>query len=1362
TAAGGAQMRQGKPLIYQELNGTKRAVSGGFTATGNHAGFTVGNYDRSRPLLIDPPIITYSTYLAGEEDDRVHDIKADADSNAYVTGWTQSDQFPTKNAYQPGNNSFTDEAFITKFNPDGTQLIWSTYLGGGFSLNENGGDGAYGIALDEDRNVYVTGWTFSFDFPTRNAMQTHLADSCCNSDSFITKLNAAGNQLIFSTYFGGVAGDDVGRGIAVDSSNNIYVTGYTRSFAFPTTNPIQKEINGRTTHMNDGRGIFDAYLAKIDASGQFRVYSTYVGGDQTDVATGVAVDKNGAAYITGWTESTFLDPSATPEPNRIQEFNIPQPFGRAGFITVGPDSQIWFGDIESTVPGRMGRLNIQPNPTATPTFDIFEFGDPDNAENFPGCQTVGDLTTRIPLPTATPDNHVYFNDYCTHRIGRMDTAGNADQVTGLLPGCAGQITNNPDGHVYTSDSCNARVVRDDGTAIDTACGGAYGLVTGPNGHLYVLDGCGYIDEVALNSGGGTLVNFFGVGTGFGHFATLTAGPDGNLYFTTDNDVQPVIGRFNPTTGQTTLLNNHSGFGAQGITAGPDGNIYFVVSANNSIGRLELGTGTVRQFGLPSCNAEPRDIVAGPDGNLYFTEANTDKIGRYKLNPLTPQPPATPTPCPIVHVLFPTTTGAFQTMPSGTGFSRDAFITKVDPAGSQYLYSTFLGGQGEDTAWGIAVGADRSAFVTGYTNSGATPAPASFAAEGPVPSTPSPSAFPTTTNAYQQKNAGGYDAFLTRLSPDGSGLIYSTYIGGERDEGEGLQPQRISQLDGAAVAVDLTGNAYITGWTESTFVAPPASSPTPTPPSGRPNGASSPTPTPPPGPPVNFPTTADAYQPQPGSIPFSFGNQARDAFISIFNTNPAAPDPQASLVYSSFLGGTRQDEGEAIALDPSNSLFVGGFTRSDGGECENGSTEPCQASEDLPNPNSTNDFPTTAGAFQEEPSVGDDGWVAGFVFGSTGGGGSGSGFMIFGQITFADDGTPVQGVTVTLTKPDATTMTTTTDAMGNYSFPNLPPVPESPYTVTPSGLGFVYNPASRQVIITNKNERADFLASFPEPSPTPTATATATPTPSSTVTSQADNLSTRLHVLTGDQVGIGGFIVTGSGPKHVILRAIGPSLTRFGIPNPLPDPVLELHGPGSFATLSNDNWRDTQEEQIKASGIPPTDDREAAIDITLAPGQYTGIIRGNGGSTGIGLIEVYDLDQAAPSKLSNISTRGFVGSTPGDSVIAGFILGNSNVPVRIVIRGLGPSLTNFGVPNVLQNPTLELHNADGALLFTNNDWKDNSANAAEVSAAGLAPGNDFESAIAVTLPPGVYTAILAGLDNSTGNALVEVYDRGAGP
>jgi hypothetical protein len=252
----------------------------------------------------------------------------------------------------------------------------------------------------------------------------------------------------------------------------------------------------------------------------------------------------------------------------------------------------------------------------------------------------------------------------------------------------------------------------------------------------------------------------------------------------------------------------------------------------------------------------------------------------------------------------------------------------------------------------------------------------------------------------------------------------------------------------------------------------------------------------------------------------------------------------------------------------------------------------------------------------------------------------------------------------------------------------------------------------------------------------------------------------MRVQTGDKVGIGGFIVTGSVPKHVIVRAIGPSLTRYGIIDVLADPVLELHGPGVFVTIINDNWRDTQQAAIEATGLAPTNSLESAIDATLAPGAYTAIVRGKNNTSGVALVEVYDLNQSV-GKLANISTRAFV-DTDDNIVIAGFILGHNSGVDNIIARGMGPSLSTVGVPNVLANPTLELRDTNGRLLSSNNDWQDNAAQAAIVTAAGLAPGNNLESAIAATLPPGLYTALLAGVNNTTGVGLVEVYDRGAGP
>jgi glucose/arabinose dehydrogenase len=275
-----------------------------------------------------------------------------------------------------------------------------------------------------------------------------------------------------------------------------------------------------------------------------------------------------------------------------------------------------------------------------------------------------------------------------------------------------------------------------------------------------------------------------------------------------------------------------------------------------------------------------------------------------------------------------------------------------------------------------------------------------------------------------------------------------------------------------------------------------------------------------------------------------------------------------------------------------------------------------------------------------------------------------------------------------------------------------------------------------------------------------AIVTATPTPTATP-AQAVNLSTRMLVQTGADVGIGGFIITGSAPKHLLLRAIGPSLTQFGVPSPLADPVLELHGPAPFATITNDNWRDdpAQEAAIQATGIAPANNLEAAIDTTLNPGAYTAVVSGKGNTAGVGLIELYDLSQAVLAKLANISTRAFV-STGDNIVIAGFHLGGHAGADRIVLRGIGPSLTAVGVTNPLANPTVELRDNNGAVLIANNDWQDNPAQAAELCAAGLAPTNALESGIAASLPPGLYTALLAGVNNGTGIGVVEVYDRNA--
>jgi hypothetical protein len=278
-----------------------------------------------------------------------------------------------------------------------------------------------------------------------------------------------------------------------------------------------------------------------------------------------------------------------------------------------------------------------------------------------------------------------------------------------------------------------------------------------------------------------------------------------------------------------------------------------------------------------------------------------------------------------------------------------------------------------------------------------------------------------------------------------------------------------------------------------------------------------------------------------------------------------------------------------------------------------------------------------------------------------------------------------------------------------------------------------------------------------------------------VLSRLGNISTRAFVHTGDDVVIGGFIVQGTQTKRVIIRAIGPELSQYGVPNPLVNPTLELHDGKGALIASNDDWHQTiiggiitsdQWVDIINSGHAPADGRESAIIADLPPANYTAIVRGVGNMTGVALVEAYDLDPAANSILGNISTRSFV-QTGDDVMIGGFIV-QGGQPKRVIIRAIGPELSAppFNIPNALADPTLELHDSTGALIGSNDNWQHTiiggviTADQVQVIInSGHAPTDPSESAIIATLPPGNYTAIVRGVNNTTGVALVEVYDLG---
>ena len=327
---------QRKPVVYQEIEGKRIAREGSFniwrirqSSNDSEGGIEadptakcvaglevqsrdyicrleLGAYDERYPLVIDP-VLVYSTYLGGSASDSSPEwlineeaagIAVDASGNAYVTGVTTSSDFPTMNALQPSNRGNYD-AFVTKINPSGTALVYSTYLGGDthyyVHYGSSGSTHGNGIAVDASGNAYVTGGTTSNDFPTRNALYPNFMSwSPQLEDAFVTKINPSGTALVYSTYLGG-QGNDYGNGIAVDASGNAYVTGLTISFDFPRMNLLFPTKLG---------GTVDAFVTKIDPSGTALVYSTYLGGSSGDDGRGIAVDASGNAYVTGYTASS--------------------------------------------------------------------------------------------------------------------------------------------------------------------------------------------------------------------------------------------------------------------------------------------------------------------------------------------------------------------------------------------------------------------------------------------------------------------------------------------------------------------------------------------------------------------------------------------------------------------------------------------------------------------------------------------------------------------------------------------------------------------------------------------------------------------------------------------------------------------------------------------------------------------------------------------------------------------------------------------------------------------------------------------------------------------------------------------------
>lgn len=296
-AATGGIVKLQKPFIYQEQDGTRQEVGGGFVIAKEQVQFHLDAYDTSRAVVIDP-IFDFSTHLGGSRSSSGQGIAVDSEGNVYVTGDTTSNNFPLAKPQQPKHGGGSTDVFITKLSRDGSKILYSTYIGG------SGDDVGYGIAVDAAGNAYITGDTSSTDFPVESPLQKSMGGLF---DAFAVKLSPDGSRLLYSTYIGGSQGDR-GDAIALDGSGNAYITGYTYSTDFPLVTPIQTAFSDGNVH---------CFVSKVNPSGSALVYSTYLGGgdDRPDQATGIAVDAGGNAYITGYTNSAKF-----PSVNAVQKF----------------------------------------------------------------------------------------------------------------------------------------------------------------------------------------------------------------------------------------------------------------------------------------------------------------------------------------------------------------------------------------------------------------------------------------------------------------------------------------------------------------------------------------------------------------------------------------------------------------------------------------------------------------------------------------------------------------------------------------------------------------------------------------------------------------------------------------------------------------------------------------------------------------------------------------------------------------------------------------------------------------------------------------------------------------------------------
>lgn len=909
------------PIIYQDVEDERREIEGRFVLhDGGQVGFHLGTYDASRPVVIDPELI-YSTFLGGMLDSRALAITVDNSNNTYLTGFTNSMDFPLMEGAPQTVLNGNSDAYVAKLNGEGSALIFATYLGGGLEENVDDSDG--GIAVDMDGNVYVAGRTESDDFPTFEALQTTLRGV---SDAFLAKLDPTGSSLIYATYLGGSA-VDTATGLEVDGNGNAYLAGWTASSDFPTTAGAFEPIFNGTTWT-------DAFVTKVNAAGDDLLYSTFVGGTGRDEAYGMDLHTDGSVYITGATFS-FDDPGSPVDEGFPVSGDAFQPVKSeslwdAFVARLSPDGE---GLVYGSYLGGSGGLEwghdvaVDVNGNAYLTGETRSVDDPGTGEyeGFPITAGVfqpgfgGDFNDAYVAKVSPDGSALLYSSYIGGNAGDtglfgadlsigVDSAGSAylagstkstdfPIANAFQPELAGGVDVfvtkvSPDGSNLEYSSYLG--ANEDEFALDIevdALGNAYitgyaptGFPTTPGAYQETSPGIipAFVAKIGEPPAEVDLSRLA--------FATYFGGNDTDRVADIVVDVQGAedhiyITGYTPSTDFPAVPAPVTVFGERGgafpgdayaakftfdgsslsldwisFLAGSDGDAGLSVSLD-AVGDIYLA-GHTRSANFPTtANALKSSPPQGEDA--FFAKLSSDGTqllystllgGGADDNALDLFVDETGT----VYLAgdthstdFPTTAAApGANFPdesfNGGGDHGDAFVAKLVPSdsGFEYVYASYLGGSDSDAAYGIAADGVGNAYVVGETRS---------------------TNFPIK-NAPQELFGGVDDGFVTKINPNGSDFVYSTYLGGEQED------------DALEVVVDDAGHAYVAGKVRS----------------------------------ENFQTPQSCQPSNKGDF---------DIFV-------AKLEPEGmGLTFCTFIGGSNRDESHGIDVDAAGKVYVLGRSES---------------------------------------------------------------------------------------------------------------------------------------------------------------------------------------------------------------------------------------------------------------------------------------------------------------------------------------------------------------------------------------------------------------------------------------------------